>query len=48
MYVGNGGDSWSSAVSGTYGVFLGFSTQHITPCDAYHRVHGFQLRCLSE
>ncbi|WP_294601220.1 hypothetical protein [uncultured Rikenella sp.] len=47
-YVGNSGYSWSSAVSGTGGVFLGFSTQGLYPSSVSGRGHGLQLRCLSE
>ncbi|WP_294598275.1 hypothetical protein [uncultured Rikenella sp.] len=46
--VGHHGYSWSSAVSGTYGVFLGFGTQYLNPCSADNRAFGRQLRCLSE
>ncbi|WP_294599792.1 hypothetical protein [uncultured Rikenella sp.] len=46
--VGNYGYSWSSAVSGTYGVFLYFYTQYLSPSYAHTRAYGRQLRCLSE
>ncbi|WP_297831855.1 hypothetical protein [uncultured Rikenella sp.] len=46
--VGRYGYSWSSAVSGTRGVFLNFNTQLLHPSNGGHRAHGFQLRCLSE
>ncbi len=42
------GYSWSSAVSGTVGVFLHFYTQYLNPSNAGLRAYGFQLRCLSE
>ena len=45
--VGNRGYSWSSAISGTSGVFLYFLTQGLTPSTAHGRGHGFPLRCLS-
>ncbi|WP_299458148.1 hypothetical protein [uncultured Rikenella sp.] len=48
MGVGYYGYSWSSAVSGTYGVFLNFGTQYLNPSNASYRGHGLQLRCLSE
>ncbi|WP_300681759.1 hypothetical protein, partial [uncultured Rikenella sp.] len=48
MSVGVGGYSWSSAVSGTNGVFLDFGTQTLYPSGVNHRGHGVQLRCLSE
>ncbi|WP_300646449.1 hypothetical protein [uncultured Rikenella sp.] len=47
MHVGDYGYSWSSAVSGTYGVFLLFGTQALLPSNVYYRGHGLQLRCLS-
>ena len=47
-YVGNGGYSWSSAVSSTGGVFLYFSTQRLNPSNVDSRGHGLPLRCLSE
>ena len=48
MDVGYSGYSWSSAVSGTNGVFLDFSTQHLNPGYVRNRGYGLQLRCLSE
>ncbi|WP_294601230.1 hypothetical protein [uncultured Rikenella sp.] len=48
MNVGNYGYSWSSAVSGSNGVFLHFSTQGLNPSHVSHRGYGLQLRCLSE
>ncbi|WP_294600972.1 hypothetical protein [uncultured Rikenella sp.] len=48
MSVGNDGYSWSSAVSGTYGVFLYFDAQYLNPSYVTFRSHGLQLRCLSE
>ncbi|WP_294596555.1 hypothetical protein [uncultured Rikenella sp.] len=46
--IGNNGYSWSSAVSGTNGVFLGFYTQSLNPSSVDYRGYGLQLRCLSE
>ncbi|WP_294600007.1 hypothetical protein [uncultured Rikenella sp.] len=46
--VGKDGYSWSSAVSGTYGVFLDFGTQSLHPGNVVSHGHGFLLRCLSE
>ena len=48
MNVGHHGYSWSSAISSTSGVFLGFNTQYLNPSDVYYRGRGLQLRCLSE
>jgi len=48
MSVGLDGYSWSSAVSGTNGVFLYFDAQHFNPSHVGFHGHGFQLRCLSE
>ncbi|WP_294599130.1 hypothetical protein [uncultured Rikenella sp.] len=48
MDVGYSGYSWSSAISGTNGVFLDFSTQHLNPGYVRNRGYGLQLRCLSE
>ncbi|WP_294596821.1 hypothetical protein [uncultured Rikenella sp.] len=48
MNVGYGGYSWSSAVSGTGGVFLDFGTQNLYPSSVGNRGLGLQLRCLSE
>ncbi|WP_300681799.1 hypothetical protein [uncultured Rikenella sp.] len=48
MTVGNSGYSWSSAVSGTNGVFLYFDTQGLNPGSVNYRGYGLQLRCLSE
>ncbi|WP_294600769.1 hypothetical protein [uncultured Rikenella sp.] len=45
--IGNNGYSWSSAVSGTNGVFLNFNTQNLNPSNVNNRGHGLQLRCLS-
>ncbi len=47
-YVGGEGFNWSSAVSGTNGVFLYFYTQNLDSSNAYYRGHGLQMRCLSE
>ncbi|WP_297628192.1 hypothetical protein [uncultured Rikenella sp.] len=46
--VGNYGYSWSSTVSGTNGMDLGFSVTWLYPSYADLRAYGFQLRCLSE
>ncbi|WP_297625535.1 hypothetical protein [uncultured Rikenella sp.] len=46
--VGGTGYSWSSAVSGTNGVFLDFRPQYLSSSYVNSRGHGFQLRCLSE
>ncbi len=46
--VGNYGYSWSSAVSGTYSVWLDFNTTHVNPSHKHGRAHGFQVRCLQE
>ena len=46
--VGNRGYSWSSAISGTSGVFLNFSVASLNPSLVNGRGFGFQLRCLSE
>ncbi|WP_294600982.1 hypothetical protein [uncultured Rikenella sp.] len=46
--VGDYGYSWSSAASGTDGVFLSFGTQGLTPSSVLNRGLGLQLRCLSE
>ncbi|WP_294598091.1 hypothetical protein, partial [uncultured Rikenella sp.] len=48
MDVGYGGYSWSSAVSGTNGVFLSFNAQYLNPSNVSNRGRGLQLRCLSE
>ncbi|WP_294599522.1 hypothetical protein [uncultured Rikenella sp.] len=46
--VGAGGYSWSSTVSGTNGMGLGFHVTWLGPSGSDYRAHGFQLRCLSE
>ncbi len=46
--VGNNGFSYSSSVSGSYGVYLGFRVTNLYPSLASSRGYGFQLRCLSE
>ncbi len=48
MSVGHRGYSWSSAISGTNGVFLHFGATELYPSSTTHRAHGLQLRCLSE
>ena len=47
MFVGDSGYGWSSAFSGTGGVFLSFDAQGLNPGSAYYRAGGRQLRCLS-
>ena len=47
-YVGNGGFSYSSSVSGSNGVYLDFYVTGLNPSYAYLRAYGLQLRCLSE
>ena len=42
------GYSWASAIRGTSGMNLHFSMTSLNPSNAYSRVYGFQLRCLSE
>ncbi|MCC8062675.1 MAG: hypothetical protein LIO68_05465 [Rikenellaceae bacterium] len=44
--VGHNGYSWSSAVSGTNGVFLDFNSSWLNPSNANNRAHGLQVRCL--
>ncbi|WP_299457443.1 hypothetical protein [uncultured Rikenella sp.] len=46
--VGNNGYSWSSAVSGTDGVNMGFHVTVLYSSLSDNRAYGFQLRCLSE
>ncbi len=46
--VGNGGFSYSSAVSGIYGLGLKFYSQYLNASSSDTRGFGFQLRCLSE
>ena len=46
--VGSYGYSWSSAVSGTGGVFLDFYSTWLNPSSADGRAYGFQVRCLQE
>ena len=46
--VGNYGYSWASTVSGTYGMYLWFSTAGLYPSSAGIRAYGFQVRCLQE
>ncbi len=48
MVVDHSGYSWSSTVSGTNGVHLGFNVTWLDPSNADNRAHSFQLRCLSE
>ncbi len=47
-YVGNGGFSYSSSVSGSNGVYLDFYVTGLNPSYAYLRAYGLQLRCLLE
>ncbi|WP_297830608.1 hypothetical protein [uncultured Rikenella sp.] len=46
--VGLGGYSWSSSVSDTNSTYLRFRATDLYPCYTTGRIHGFQLRCLSE
>ncbi|WP_300728666.1 hypothetical protein [uncultured Rikenella sp.] len=46
--VGNDGFSYSSSVSGSNGVYLGFNVTYLNPSRANSRAYGLQLRCLSE
>ncbi|WP_297628001.1 hypothetical protein [uncultured Rikenella sp.] len=48
MHIGNNGFSWSSAISGFDGMYLGFDSAVIYPSCASSRAGGLQLRCLSE
>ncbi len=48
MSVGYDGYSWSSAVSGSHGVYLGFNVTLLYLGYANSRGFGIQLRCLSE
>ena len=47
-YVGYGGYSWASTVSGTDGMHLSFSTQGLSPSYVHYRAHGVLWRGLSE
>ncbi|WP_294598202.1 hypothetical protein [uncultured Rikenella sp.] len=46
--MGNYGYSWSSAVNGTYCVFLLFRSTELGPSYVHYRGYSYQLRCLSE
>lgn len=46
--VGNYGYSWSSTVSGTYGMYLWFYSAGLYPSNTGGRACGFQVRCLQE
>lgn len=46
--VGNSGFSWSSSVSGIYGLDLSFHSASLNPSHADSRARGFQVRCLQE
>ncbi|WP_294600893.1 hypothetical protein [uncultured Rikenella sp.] len=48
MSIGLLGFSWSSTVSGTNSMYLGFYVTWLHPSDANSRAYGLQLRCLSE
>ncbi|WP_294600945.1 hypothetical protein [uncultured Rikenella sp.] len=48
MSIGHYGFCYSSSVSGSGGVYLGFYVTSLNPSDASSRGHGLQLRCLSE
>ncbi len=47
-YVGYGGYSWSSFVSGGSVLFLDFNSTWLLPQGSNSRAYGFQLRCLQE
>ena len=46
--VGRNGYSWSSAVSGVYGMYLGFYATWLLRGSTNNRAYGFQVRCLQE
>ena len=46
MNVGNNGFSWSSAVSGSNGVYLNFNATNLNPSNTNSRAFGLQVRCL--
>ncbi|WP_300829576.1 hypothetical protein [uncultured Rikenella sp.] len=46
--VGNDGYSWTSTVTDTDGIRLGFSVTWFDSSSTGSRAYGFQLRCLSE
>ena len=46
--VGNLGYSWSSSVSNTNGLYLGFSATWLITGNTNYRAFGFQVRCLQE
>ncbi|WP_300828640.1 hypothetical protein [uncultured Rikenella sp.] len=46
--VGASGFSWSASPNNTYGVYLYFNATSLNRSHGGHRVHGLQLRCLSE
>ncbi|WP_300829231.1 hypothetical protein [uncultured Rikenella sp.] len=46
--VGHYGYSWSTAPSGTKGIYLDFGMEWLRPDNSNCRANGFQLRCLSE
>ncbi len=45
-YVGLGGYSWASTVSGTYSVYLISETTNLNSSNASYRAYGLQVRCL--
>ncbi len=45
-YVGNGGYTWSSSVSGTYSVYLLSEPMRIIPSYSNYRAYGLPVRCL--
>ncbi|WP_304708320.1 hypothetical protein [uncultured Rikenella sp.] len=48
LSVGNDGYSWTSTVTDTDGMRLGFSVTWFDSSSTGSRAYGFQLRCLSE
>lgn len=46
--VGSRGHNWSSAVSGTYAMYLDFGSSWLNPSSANYRGHGFSVRCVKE
>ncbi len=47
-YVGNSGYCWTSTISSTNGMNLGFNVTWLNLSDASTHASGFLLRCLSE
>lgn len=48
IYSSHHGFSWSSSVSGTYGLYLSFYASHLSPSDTAYRAYGLQVRCLQD